>query len=92
MRTATPARRRAHLYLPRSDWLPLPRPGPSAAPRLALLLVLVLLVWVGMRPLSTPDVVPATAPAAEFSAERAMEHLQVIAASRNRLARSHGDA
>jgi hypothetical protein len=43
-----------------------------------LLLVLALLTWVGMQQLSTPDVVPASAPATEFSGERAMEHLRAI--------------
>lgn len=49
-------------------------------PPIALLLVLALLLWAGLQQLSTPGVVPASAPASEFSGERAMEHLRVIAA------------
>lgn len=52
----------------------------SALPPLALLAALAFLLWLGLRPLGTPDVVPAYAPATEFSAARAMEHLRVIAA------------
>ena len=64
-----------------------PRAGTADVPRLtkwlphvALLLALLLLTWVGFQQLSTPSVVPATASATEFSAERAMDHLRVIAA------------
>jgi len=64
----------------RAGPLALPRGGPLLFPRLSLLLVLALLAWVGMQQLATPDVVPASAPATEFSAARAIEHLRVIAA------------
>jgi hypothetical protein len=74
------ARRRAKSQLPRSGSLALPRLGPLVLPRLTLLLVLALLVWAGLQQLSTPAVVPASAPATEFSAARAMEQLWVIAA------------
>ncbi len=63
--------------LPRTSQLSMPRYS-GALPRLSLLLVLALLVWTGLQQLSTPDVVPATASATEFSAARAMEHLRVI--------------
>lgn len=59
--------------------LTIPRAGTHILPRLTLLLVLALLVWTGLQQLSTPEVIPATAPAGEFSAERAMQHLRVIA-------------
>ncbi len=37
-------------------------------------------VWLGFRALVPPNVVPASAPASEFSAERAFSHLRMIAA------------
>jgi hypothetical protein len=44
--------------------------------RLFLSLLVLAAIWVGLAPLATvPAVVPATAPAAEFSAERAMRDL-----------------
>ncbi len=49
-------------------------------PHITLLLVLALLTWVGFHQLTTPDVQPVSASATEFSGERAMEHLRVIAA------------
>jgi hypothetical protein len=58
----------------------MPRIDARLLPRIALLIVLALFGALGMRQLSTPGVVPATAPATEFSAARAMEHLRVIAA------------
>ncbi|HMM41244.1 MAG TPA: M28 family peptidase [Thermomicrobiales bacterium] len=63
--------------LPRLGNLPALR---AALPPLALLATMAVLLWLGLRPLGTPDVVPADAPATEFSAARAMEHLRVIAA------------
>ncbi len=57
----------------------------SRAPRwlqpLALLLVIILLAFTGLQQLSTPSPAPATAPLTDFSAERAMTHLNVIASS-----------
>jgi hypothetical protein len=81
MMTSTPdAKRRRPIRLPRigaSTYLNL---QPGTLQVLALILSLALLAWVGLSQLSTPDVVPSTASASEFSAERAMEHLRVIAA------------
>ncbi len=37
-------------------------------------------VWLGFRALVPPNVVPASAPVREFSAERAFSHLRIIAA------------
>ena len=52
----------------------------NLAPRLALVLAMGLALWLGLLPLFTlPDVVPAGAPATDFSAERALAHLRVIA-------------
>lgn len=48
-------------------------------PRLLLLLVMLLSVLLGFAQFSTPTVVPKSAPATEFSAERAMTQLRVIA-------------
>ena len=63
----------------RSQRSVVPHVSAEAAGRLALLLVLGLGVWLGLAQLVPPAVVPATAPATQFSAERAMQHLQVIA-------------
>lgn len=55
--------------------------APSRPAAVALLLVLVVCTawWGGLSPaLHPPQVVPATAPAGEFSAARAREHLRVI--------------
>ena len=49
------------------------------APHITLLLVLALLTWVGFHQLTTPEVVPLSAPVGEFSGARAMDHLRVIA-------------
>jgi hypothetical protein len=46
---------------------------------LALLLAVVVAVAVALYTLRPPEVVPASAPTTEFSAERAMEHLEVVA-------------
>ena len=59
-------------------------PGPSlitsVGPRLLLLLVLLASAWLGFAQFASPvAVVPASAPASEFSAERAMSELQAIA-------------
>lgn len=48
--------------------------------RLAAGVWLLLLVWLGVSSLQPPSVVPETAPASEFSSERAMKHLRIIAA------------
>ncbi|SRR6266568_2937576 len=48
-------------------------------PRLLLLLVLALSTWLGFAQFTPPAVVPANAPATEFSAERAMTELRTIA-------------
>ncbi len=49
--------------------------------RLFMLVIMALAVWLGLAPLTAvPNVVPATAPAAEFSAERAMQDLRFVAA------------
>lgn len=62
------------------------RPGRSVstflkkgAPRLLMLVVLALSTWLAFAQFSVPAVVPASAPATEFSAERAMSDLRVIA-------------
>ncbi|HEX5166616.1 MAG TPA: hypothetical protein VFV93_14525, partial [Thermomicrobiales bacterium] len=82
MESETTAHRpRLHPLHARPRSMSLPRPGPLVLPRLTLLLVLALLVWAGMQQLSTPAVVPASAPATEFSAARAMQHLRVIASA-----------
>jgi hypothetical protein len=47
---------------------------------LALLAIIVMLTWLGFTQLRTPETAPLTAPASAFSAERAMVHLDVIAA------------
>jgi hypothetical protein len=47
---------------------------------LALLAIIVMLTWLGFAQLRTPEPAPLTAPATAFSAERAMVHLDVIAA------------
>jgi len=46
---------------------------------LSLLTIIGLLSWLGFAQLRTPSVIPATSPAASFSAERAMVHLNAIA-------------
>lgn len=52
------------------------------APRLVLLFVMILAIWMSLAPAaSAPAVVPASAPASEFSAERAMRDLAVVAAA-----------
>ena len=60
-------------------------------PRLALLLVMSLYAWLGFAQFTPPPVAPANAPATEFSAERAMADLQVIA-KQSRLIGSPGNA
>jgi hypothetical protein len=51
----------------------------SMGPRLLLLLVMLLSALLGFAQFSPPAVVPQSAPATEFSAERAMTQLRVIA-------------
>lgn len=51
---------------------------PWLAP-LGLLAWVIGLVWLGLRPINPPAVVPATVPLTEFSSARALEHLRVIA-------------
>jgi hypothetical protein len=51
----------------------------KVGPRLLLLLVLVLSTWLAFAQFTPPAVVPASAPATEFSAQRAMTDLRVIA-------------
>jgi hypothetical protein len=49
--------------------------------RLIMVAMMVLAIWLGLAPLTAaPDVVPATAPAAHFSAERARQDLTFVAA------------
>ncbi len=56
--------------------------GRSAAILISLLILFALAVWLGLSPLSAvPDVVPASAAPTVFSAERAMTHLNIIAAT-----------
>jgi hypothetical protein len=50
-----------------------------AGPRLLMLLVLAASVWIAIAQFTPPAVVPASAPASEFSAERAMTELRAIA-------------
>jgi hypothetical protein len=54
-------------------------PGQPWLRSISLLIIVGLLSWIGLAQLRTPDVIPATAPATSFSAERAMTHLDVIA-------------
>ena len=51
----------------------------KVGPRLLLLLVMVLSAWLAIAQFTPPAVVPNSAPATEFSAERAMTQLRVIA-------------
>jgi hypothetical protein len=51
----------------------------KVGPRLLLLLVLALSTWLAFAQFTPPAVVPANAPATQFSAERAMTDLRVIA-------------
>jgi len=51
----------------------------SVVQMIIVLLIFALAVIIGMDSLTQPDVVPADAPETEFSAERAMKHLKVIA-------------
>lgn len=51
----------------------------DAAPAIVLLLMMGLLSYAELRQLQTPPPRPDTAPAVEFSAERAMAHLRVLA-------------
>jgi hypothetical protein len=51
----------------------------KVGPRLLLLLVMGLSAWLGFAQFTPPPVVPARAPTTEFSAERAMTDLWVIA-------------
>jgi hypothetical protein len=51
----------------------------SAAESWLTFLVIALLIFVALRDLVPPAALPASAPPAEFSAERAAEHLKVIA-------------
>jgi Zn-dependent M28 family amino/carboxypeptidase len=44
-----------------------------------VLLVIAASVWVAVAPFTPPAVVPASTPASEFSAERAMDYLRVVA-------------
>lgn len=60
-------------------------------PRVVLLLVLGLSAWLGFAQFALPAVVPASAPAGEFSAERAMTDLRVLA-KQPRLIGSPGNA
>jgi len=48
--------------------------------RLVAILALLVLAWLALLPLRPPEVVSADAPDTEFSAQRAMQHLKVIAA------------
>ncbi|MCW5851767.1 MAG: M28 family peptidase [Anaerolineae bacterium] len=64
---------------PASQRALVPHVSAQAASRLTLLLGLGLGVWLGLAQLVPPAVVPATAPTTEFSAERALQSLQVIA-------------
>jgi MFS family permease len=63
----------------------------KVGPRLLLLFVMLLSVLLGFAQFAVPAVVPKSAPATEFSAERAMAHLQVIA-QQSRLIGSPGNA
>lgn len=55
--------------------------GATAAQRGILAALLAALMWVGMLPLNPPEVAPHSAPPGDFSAERAMAHLEVLASS-----------
>lgn len=59
--------------------LAIPVSGIDAAVGLITFLFIICFVVIGLFQLSPPDVVPASAPPTAFSAERAMQHLQVIA-------------
>lgn len=69
------------LRTPHAFTAPWQRIAPATLARLVLVMALVVAVWVATLPMtSTPDVIPATAPATRFSGERAMTHLRVVAA------------
>ena len=55
-------------------------PHPSIGAGIAMSLALIAIAWLSVIPFMRPQAVPASAPATEFSAERAFQHLQVIAA------------
>jgi hypothetical protein len=73
MRTDLPSRRNSRPVPPHSSF------NPTLAQRLVLLLAIGAAVVLGMGQLTTPTAIPASAPATEFSAERAMQHLRIIA-------------
>lgn len=83
--------------LPRPADQPVTAPSPRASlhtrvlPRVVLLLVMGLSAWLGFAQFTPPSVAPANTPASEFSAERAMANLQVIA-RQPRLIGSPGNA
>ena len=52
--------------------------SPNIIQTIVVVLVIVAAVFAGMSSLARPAVVPASAPADEFSAERAMEHIRAI--------------
>ncbi len=58
--------------------LSIPRFSTPNLARGALLIALGFLIWVGLWQLRTPEVAPASTSATEFSAERALVHLQAI--------------
>ena len=68
-----------HLHLRHNHLASLSHHCSNIGPRLLLLLVMMLSVLLGFAQFKTPAVVPTSAPATEFSAERAMTKLQVIA-------------
>lgn len=73
-------RHSASLVLPQSPAVPARVPAEPLA-RLVLGLVILVAIWVGLAPYTAaPAVVPADAPAHQFSAERAMADLAVVAA------------
>ena len=47
--------------------------------KMIVVLIIVGALFASMSSLARPAIVPASAPATEFSAERAMEHIRVIA-------------
>jgi hypothetical protein len=75
------AKQSTTMRAPPAVTIPWKRVQPSTLARLTLVVALIAAVWIATLPMtSTPDAVPATAPATEFSAERAMAHLRVVAA------------
>lgn len=73
-------RPRLHTRLSTTKTTAFPTLGPQWSQRIVMLVAIAVLVSIGLMQLNTPDARPATSPTTEFSADRAIEHLNVIAA------------